>query len=305
MRAPVLVALGGLVVLAVGGCGAARSPLDRIAADRTFLERDIRAYAEQLVAEANAEAARLDGQVRVDMHDEHLVMFFVPVPKPEPEPVEPPAKVKGEPDRVEYQAQTVVKTKRRTPRTRPPAAAVRRDWTDRYALAQAFRYRWSVGDIRSIRLIFDDKVPCEATVTFCMHTWRTVGSASDVKPLPQAPEGMRVWTPYGGFGTGWGWGGGDGLPAFAMPGLPVDETAEEPLAQAALQRLAEAEELKHSATLTSRVFYDNVTGRWKIEHQYACELPGPACAADRVRPRKGALQAHRYPDTPKGKDATN
>lgn len=309
MRGVMLLSLAILLLTVfIHGCETPQSPLERIAADRAFLEKEIRAYAEKLVAEANAEAAKLDGQVRVETCEKRWVVFFEPIPKPEPKP-EPPAA--GGDNRIpQYQAQVVVKEKRKI-NLEPPAAAVRREWTDRYALAQTFEYRWSLAEIGLIQLKLDEKVPCEAEVTFQIRATRTTATATDIQPLPNVPDGTRLWRPsvasFFGVGRGGGSGGESGLPCLTLPGRSVEEVADEPLAQQALRQLASADDEELTFSLKCPVTYDAPARTWNLRWALVpADLPSPARVLRSVRDRQdeGALPAEQYAKNQAGSEET-
>jgi len=195
--------------------------------DEGIFRRDIRAAAEKLIVEANREAAKRDGVTYVDIKQFKRVVYFVPASMPLQEQKEPDVIVDG--------------TFEPPP---PPDDAVAHEWTNRFALAQQFTYRYTLEKITDIRPVLKGELLFEAKAVFRMDYQKPSAKAGTPKRVPKPPRGMRLWSPkrpclHFGFGIG----DGKEWRHLPHPDVPPGERAEkvtDPLARQAVAAMAKA-----------------------------------------------------------------
>ncbi|HUT58619.1 MAG TPA: hypothetical protein VNA25_12310 [Phycisphaerae bacterium] len=155
-------------------------PGDRAAVEAP-VAKDLRAFVEGAIARANQRAAELDGKTFVEEGGLEWIMYFV------------------RQDLVDVADLMVVQKTQWTvliePNCSPPPGAIERRWTDRYALAQQYSYRYELVSIGPMAVVGGAYKAESAEVELRITGTRKVGVARDEGPLPDIPEGMRVWTP--------------------------------------------------------------------------------------------------------------
>ena len=247
-----------LCVMLVGGCARSLSPYERAERDRRILDADIRRAVEMEIAEANERAAKTNDVTWVDVKSFDRVVFFVPKPKPRPPAdsgeIEPPV-IPDAPIRSRVRGFF------------PPIGAPRRQWTDRYALAQRYAYHYAIDKVTEIRPEADLDHPYAATVTVRMTVEHARAIAADAKPVPQPPQGMMRWKPTpASIGIATGFFGGvraPVLPDVVVPGRPSAE-ATGPLAAEAVSLLRRAEHQRRTVILKLTAKYSLRSKQWSL-----------------------------------------
>jgi hypothetical protein len=302
-----------LVPLVAHGCATPSGAVAVDPSDPAALERSLRAFVDERVAQGNAEAAKQDGQTFVQLHEERRVLFFVPAPEPEPEPK--PAELKVLPDgtvvapplpEAEYTPPVIGKTVYLLGGGAPPDDAARGYWTDRYALAQQFRYRWAVLEIGPVMPVTYPWASHEAKVVLRLECRKRSAVTQDLAPLPQPPQGMVRWTPTRGGAHGRFFGMGAGcrdvpLPTIPMPGRPAAEVAD-PLAGEAVAELAKEPEVTVESTLSCQVLFHRQKSHWCLSPDWpprvgdASASPLPEKVYGYIREPDGSESAAKYPE---------
>ncbi len=278
--------------------GRSEPPLERAVQDYRALKGEVTKFANELIADANRRAEKLNGKTFVRVREHGRVMFFVPAPKtkrgapPAGDPVIPDAQLTPDPGGplsgppphlvipdVELTIPDVELTA--DPEgalSRPPPDAVRREWKDRFGLAQEYRLRYRFGRIKSMHRTNDLARPYEAVVELKLKVTSRLGVAQDVQPIPKPPTGMVPWWPQarGLRSRFFGSGGRHGLWVPEFKGW-LDSPGSETLARKAVEALKGVKAGVDEGTTECRLAFFADKGRWVCAGQkYDPECPRPA-----------------------------
>ena len=231
-----------MVVMFIGCQGPQKAPVAgpsepsaAQAIEQETTAKEARAYVEGVIAEANRRAAAVDQMTFIDIGQFKRAAFFAPAAAIE-----------------------AAKSARTT-----PDGAVRKQWIDRFALAQQFSYRYSLQSIQPSW--FAPAGAMEMAAEIVIHATRKAAVAGVAAPAPQAPEGMVPWAPrervsllhppadYG----------KDPLPAIRPPGqagLPATDA----LAKEAMSGFKDAPAEKLQSVLHCILRYDAAKKSWHL-----------------------------------------
>ena len=246
--------------------GCATSPLDRAAQDRRMLLADVSKYVDGLVAEANRHAAAtLDGRTFHHLDAHTRVMFFVPAPGK-------PAKGEGPgPDNgLELDpGHTVCSPDGLVTESAPPPNAVRREWTDRFARAHQYTISYGPKMIERVVLNTDTARPFEARVTLKVTITSRVATVARSHPVPQAPEGMKLWRPDSPLWRFFGVGPARWRPRLEVPTFASWSTGQpaDALSARALAKLEKTPSTTVEAESQIALQYDVEKGSWRVTKQ--------------------------------------
>lgn len=233
--------------LLLAGC--ATNPLERAERDRQWLAAQVLPLAKKEIGLANAEAAELDGKTFVELQEYERMVVFVPY------------------DWSEWEELPDGGKRWKTFKTgEVPEGAVAHHWTDRFALAQQYRYHYRLTDDPLIvRRGPSLDAPYEAVVPVAIEVEHCHRIAGRVQSIPEAPEGMKHWRRSrggGGYFFGIGCNRRSVLPQIGAVGRPATEV-DDALATEAVAALEHVDLQQANASLELCYVYSD--GQWRAE----------------------------------------
>ncbi|MBN2582041.1 MAG: ankyrin repeat domain-containing protein [Planctomycetes bacterium] len=209
----------------------------RGAEDRARRIEDARALVEERVAQANQWAARyVNGEMFVQSVSDERVVFFVPQGMP--------------------------------PSEKPPAGAIRRQWTDWEALTTERHYRYVIESLEPV----DDEAR-RVRASLAIVGYDRVRRVTVREPVPAPPAGMELWrcsspSRLFGIGAGWGRGWSSASGQWLSPQEPLGDKLST-LSDSALRRAIEAggpsEERPIRKAVPAWALYDPEDKSWTFD----------------------------------------
>ena len=225
----------------------ADSSYQRIGRETQIIRQDATAVIQSAIDEVNRKAAKLDGITFVDVQKFGRVVFFVPAPTGI-EDVSP-----HQPGSMDVENWYLV----------PPANSTRNDWTDRFALAQEFTYRYSLQKIEKVEM----GSPLAVAFTVTVESSQRHAVTEQSRPLPRPPREMELWSPSNRLSGMYGLHDPPmvaSLPApLWPPGCSADRTTDK-LAVQAVKKMRDESITKSSETIEGTARYDPKREKWLL-----------------------------------------
>ncbi len=218
------------------------SPYDLAETNAITISADIRLAIDKSIKDANKIASTQDGKTYIDVDEFDRVLVFVPITEPE----------------LRQRHFCYMKTL--------PENALVKKWTDRFALAQQFSYRYSyVRILESTRHFSSPHFTAKVEVLIKATSHRAYGGMPT--DIPSTPNDHMIWWPGRRSGFGGLRGMIDHLPAPTRPPgkIVTPSLAIDTISQSALDALRKSTPKTIKHTVIAHMSYDRSKKQWKLD----------------------------------------